>query len=164
LIPFSGSRHTQRTAISLAAGATMFWWEVLAPGRLAAGERFGFERLRVESSVRVAGRLAFKEDFLLRPAERSLNSTARMGEYSHMASFYAFQEGRTAAEWRRLEDQLNRTVCGGLWGASTLASNGVIVRGLNTTEREFPVAVVKYWNVARRFLTGQDAAPPRKVY
>ena len=30
-------------------GASLFWWEILAPGRQAAGERFAFERLRMES-------------------------------------------------------------------------------------------------------------------
>ena len=51
VIPFAGSRHVQRTEILLGRGAALFWWEVLAPGRLAAGERFAFERLSVQTEV-----------------------------------------------------------------------------------------------------------------
>jgi hypothetical protein len=37
VIPFAGARFSQRTTIRLAAGAGLFWWEVLAPGREAHG-------------------------------------------------------------------------------------------------------------------------------
>src|SRR5271169_6105338 len=47
LIPYAGSRHIQRTKIRLDAGASLFWWEVLAPGRQASGESFAFERLQI---------------------------------------------------------------------------------------------------------------------
>ena len=52
VIPYAGSRHSQRTEFRLASGASLFWWEVLAPGRQAAGERFVFERLCVENEMR----------------------------------------------------------------------------------------------------------------
>ena len=108
LIPYAGSRHTQRTEIRLAPGAALFWWETLAPGRQASGESFAFERLRIESEVRTAqaarccGRI-----FLLEPAKRPLAVTARMREYSYVASLYVCQDGRPAAFWRALEDVLN---------------------------------------------------------
>ena len=35
VIPFAGARFAQRTLIRLAAGAGLFWWEILAPGREA---------------------------------------------------------------------------------------------------------------------------------
>jgi len=55
VIPYGKSRHVQRTEIHLGRGSTLFWWEMLAPGRLAAGERFAFERLRVQTKcTRVA--------------------------------------------------------------------------------------------------------------
>ena len=56
VIPFAGSRHATRTCIRLAREAALVWWEVLAPGRQAAGERFAFERLQVETEVRAVGR------------------------------------------------------------------------------------------------------------
>jgi urease accessory protein len=170
LIPYAGSRHIQRTRIRLAAGAALFWWETLAPGRQAAGESFAFERLQIESEVRTGERLLLKEAFLLEPAKRPLAVTARMREYSYIASLYVCQDGRPAAFWRALEDVLNaaaqqRTRPGqAMWGASTLVADGVMVRGLSASNRFIPAALTDFWRLARRAVTGEDPIPPRKIY
>jgi urease accessory protein len=169
VIPYAGSRHTQRTEVKLASGAALFWWEALAPGRQAAGETFAFERLCVESEVRAGTRPMVRERFLLEPAARPLGVTARMQEYLHVASFYACQEGRPPAFWRVLENRLNelakeRTHSGEVvWGASTLASDGVIVRGLSVSSRWIHPALIEFWRQARLAVTGQEAIPPRKI-
>lgn len=170
VIPYAGSRHAQRTEIRLGKGSTLFWWEVLAPGRLAAGERFAFERLRIETKVYTGSRPVLREDFLLEPQQRALSSTVRMFEYSHTASLCAIQEGRPAAFWRALEDRLNaiardRTRHGqAVWGASTLASDGVIVRGLSMSGCFIHETLVEFWRAARLAVIGADATPPRKIY
>jgi urease accessory protein len=170
VIPYAGSRHLQRTEIRLGRGSTLFWWEVLAPGRLAAGERFAFERLRVQTEVYSGQRPILREDFLLEPAGKDLAATARMFEYSHTVSLCAAQEGRPAAFWRVLEDRLNgiagaRTRPGqALWGASALVSDGVVVRGLSVSGRFIHEPLIEFWRTARLAITGQDAVPPRKVY
>jgi urease accessory protein len=178
LIPYAGSRHTQRTKIRLDAGAALFWWETLAPGRQASGESFAFERLliesevrlRIESDVRTSNRLLLREDFLLEPALRPLAVTARMREYSYVSSLYVCQDGRPASFWRALEDGLNeaatqRTRRGeSMWGASTLVSDGVMVRGLSASNRFIRAALNDFWRLARRAVTGDDPIPPRKIY
>ncbi len=170
LIPYAGSRHTQRTRVRLAAGAALFWWETLAPGRQASGESFAFERLRIESEVRTRSRPLLRESFLLEPAKRPLAVTARMREYSYIASLYVCQDGRPAAFWRALEDVLNAAAVAQtrlgetMWGASTLASDGVMVRGLSTSNRFIPGALTNFWCLARRAVTGEDPIPPRKIY
>jgi len=170
VIPYAGSRHLQRTDIRLARGATLFWWEILAPGRQAAGERFAFERLRIESDVRACGRPLLRESFLLEPRERPLDVTARMQEYSHLVSFCACQAGRPVGFWRALEDKLNEVAISRtrpretLWAASTLASDGVVVRGLHVTNRSVHATLIEFWSLARLLMTGQEAVPPRKVY
>ncbi len=175
LIPFAASRHVQRTSITLDRGATLCWWETLAPGRQARGERFAFERLRIESDIHAAGgqhaggRPVVRERFLLEPAVRPLSSTARMGEYTHLATFYALHPGAAPEFWRALEDKLNdaamrRTEPGrAVWGATTLIAEGVLVRGLAASHRDIPAALAEFWSIARRFITGEDAVPPRKV-
>jgi urease accessory protein UreH len=97
VIPYAGSRHVQRTEIRLGRGSTLFWWEALAPGRLAAGERFAFESLRIQTEVHAGPRPVLREDYLLEARHKDLSAMARMAEYSHAASFCAVQEGRPAA-------------------------------------------------------------------
>ncbi len=108
--------------------------------------------------------------FLLEPAKRPLAVTARMREYSYVASLYVCQDGRPAAFWRALEDVLNAAAAAQtrlgetMWGASTLASDGVMVRGLSTSNRFIPGALTNFWRLARRAVTGEDPIPPRKIY
>ena len=160
----------QRTEIRLGRGSTLFWWEVLAPGRLAAGERFAFERLQVQTEVYAGSRPVLREDYLLEPKQKDLSATARMFEYSHTASLCAVQEGRPPAFWRALEDRLNeiareRTRLGqAVWGASMLASDGVIVRGLSMSGCFLHETLIEFWRTARLAITGEDAVPPRKIY
>ena len=170
VIPYAGSRHMQRTEIRLGRGSTLFWWEVLAPGRLAAGERFAFERLGVQTEVYVGPKPVFREDYLLEPKRKDLSATARMFEYSYAASLCAVQEGRPAAFWRTLEERWNeiardRTRLGqAVWGASMLASEGVIVRGLSMSGCQIHETLIEFWRTARLAATGTDAVPPRKIY
>ena len=170
VIPYAGSRHVQRTEIRLGRGSTLFWWEILAPGRLAAGERFAFERLRVQTEVYAGSQPVLREDYLLEPKQKQLSAMARMFEYSHTASLCAVQEGRPPAFWRSLEDRLNeiaqaRTKHGtAVWGASMLASDGVVVRGLSMSACFIHETLIEFWRTARVSITGQDAVPPRKIY
>ena len=170
VIPYAGSRHRLHTDIRLGAGATMFWWDVLAPGRLAAGERFAFERLHVQTEARAGTRPILRENFLLEPARKHLPATARMFEYSHLASFCALSEGRPPELWRKLEEQLNQLArdltrpSEALWGASALASDGVVVRGLAASGRFIYDALIRFWMAARLEITGEPAVPPRKTY
>ena len=170
VIPYAGSRHLQRTEFRLGSGSTLFWWEVFAPGRLAAGERFAFEQLRVQTEVYAGSRLVLRENYLLEPGKKDLAAMARMLEYSHTASLCVIQEGRPQTFWRALEDQLNevarqRTRHGqAVWGASTLASDGVIVRGVSTSGCFIHETLIEFWSAARVAVTGVDAVPPRKIY
>ena len=170
VIPYAGSRHRQRTEIRLGGGATLFWWDVLAPGRLAAGERFAFDRLAVQTVIHTGPRPVLREDYVLEPAKRPLDAPVRMLGYSHMASFCAVQEGRPWAFWKSLEAQLNdiarrRTSPGRtIWGASTLASDGMVVRGLAASGRFIYEPLVEFWTAARLAMTGTASVPPRKIY
>jgi urease accessory protein len=170
LIPFAGARHSQRTVINLEKNATLFWWEVLAPGRQAMGETFAFESVRIETQIRSAMRPLLLESFLLEPSVRPLSSASRMGDYTHMASFYACQAGLPSNKWHDLEAKLNQFAGAEsrpgvtLWGASTLASDGVAIRGLSVSAQTLPASLAGFWRIARLFLTGEEPVAPRKTY
>jgi urease accessory protein len=169
MIPFAGSRHKQRTTITLGDGATLFWWEVLAPGRQAMGETFAFERLQVSARVVSTAGPVLIEDFVLEPKTRALDAATRLGRHTHVATLYAFQPGRPSADFLELETQLNAaaqtesTRAGIRWGASALARDGVVVRGLSDSGLHLPATLLRFWNIARRFLVGVESEPPRKL-
>jgi urease accessory protein len=170
LIPFAGSRHRQRTSVSMADRATLLWWEMLAPGRQAMGETFAFDSLGIQTEVRSPTRPLLIEKMVLEPAMRSLQSLARLGPYSHAANFYAFAVGLPHAKWEELEARI-RELCGALstpgvmiWGSSTLAADGLAVRGLSLSARELAPTLAAIWKISKRFLTGEDPVLPRKVW
>jgi urease accessory protein len=170
IIPFAGSRHRQSTSIALAEGAILMWWDILAPGRQAMGETFAYERLRIRTEVRSPNRPLLLENLVLEPGIRPLTSMARMGCYTHRANFYACNVGLPSQKWRELEGNL-ADICSErsrpgvtIWGATTLVADGVAVQGLSVSGRELPATLTACWKLARRFLTGTEAVPPRKVY
>ena len=169
LIPFAGSAYRQRTAIRLEPGATLFAWEIVAPGRQEMGERFRFETLRLSTRIESPLGPLLLEDFVLQPGGKPLVSSARLGDYTHLATFYAVQVGRAASDLRELEQRLLENAvheshpgCT-IWGTSALVSDGVIVKGLSTTAQHLPAALVRFWAMAKRFLTGEPAVSPRKL-
>ena len=170
VIPYAGSRHVQRTAVRLGLSAAYFGWDVMAPGRMAAGERFAFERLRVQTEISAGGRPIVREDYSLEPARMNLAAVPRMAEFSHTASFCAIQQGRPPSFWRELESRLNglaqqRERPGhSVWGASMLASDGVVVRGLSMSGCYIQETLVEFWKAARLAVTGVAVDPPRKIY
>ena len=170
LIPYAESRHRQYTFVSLAKGATLFSWDILAPGRQAMRETFAFGSLRIQTELRSDARPLLIEKLVLEPVKRPLESAARMGPYTHIANFYACGVGLPSSKWRELELKLNE-FCSAksrpgviIWGASTLVADGIAVRGLSLSARELPATLAALWSIAKRFLTGQDAILPRKVY
>jgi urease accessory protein len=170
VIPYAGSRHCLSTEIYMRTGATLFWWDVLAPGRLAAGERFRFDRLDVHNEIRVLGRPVLREDYRLEPTRWDLSATARMQQYAYLATLYAVQEGRPAEFWRGLADDLNELTREfsrpgeGIWSTGTLVSHGILVRGLTVSGRFTHKPLLEFWRAAKRAITGREAVPPRKIY
>lgn len=51
VIPFAGSSYRQQTIARVDASATLVAWEAFAAGRVAAGERFAFERLSSRTRI-----------------------------------------------------------------------------------------------------------------
>jgi hypothetical protein len=78
--------------------------------------------------------------------------------------------GLPSSRWRELEFKMN-DFCSAqsrpgviIWGASTLVADGLAVRGLSLSARELPATLAAIWTIAKRFLTGEDAILPRKIY
>ncbi|HTW22132.1 MAG TPA: urease accessory protein UreD [Candidatus Baltobacteraceae bacterium] len=170
IIPYAGARFAQRTRIELAAGAGLFWWEVIAPGREARGEVFAYERIEMRTEVMAGGRLIAAENIRLDPRGSALRSIARLGEYRYWATFYICRVGLDLAAWLATEEHLRKAARDlkrpgeTLWGVSTLLADGLVVRGLAVRGRDVLAGLHALWNTAKLRLYGRVAVPPRKVH
>ncbi|HWA85954.1 MAG TPA: urease accessory protein UreD [Opitutus sp.] len=63
LVPHRGCRYRQSTRVDAEAGAELIFCDLLTPGRVAHGEAWEWERLRLETEVRVGGELVLRERF-----------------------------------------------------------------------------------------------------
>lgn len=170
IIPFAGSRFAQRTRIDLAAGAGLFWWEVIAPGREASGEVFAYESIEMQTDVTAKGCLIAAENIRLDPRGSALRSIARLGEYRYWATFYICRVGLDSAALLAAEEHLREAARElnrpgeALWGISTLLADGLVVRGLAVRGRDALGGLHALWNAAKLRLYGRAAVPPRKVH
>ena len=169
VIPFAGARFSQRTAIQLAAGAGLFWWEILAPGREARGEIFEYESVELKTDLSAGGRPIAVERVRLEPRNRRLSSLARLGAYRTWATFYICRVGVEAAEWLEIERELREILEllnrreDALWGVSTLTAYGVMVRCVAKRGRDVLPGLQDVWRAAKWRLYGREAVMPRKV-
>lgn len=89
LIPQRGAHLRQRTSIALEAGAGLLSIETIAPGRVAAGEAFAFERLEWTTELRWDGGLIAQERAVLTPDQPALRSLRRHFPAAYLANIFA---------------------------------------------------------------------------
>jgi urease accessory protein len=168
LIPYAGARFRQRTSIRMAAGAGLFWWEIVAPGREARNEIFEYESLEFKTNIWAMERSVLTERVLVEPGSRKITSPARLGDFRTWASFYICQVGLNAAAWIAAEQELRPILQQlsqhrALWSISTLPAHGLVVRCLAVDGRDVASGLHRVWHAAKMHLHGQPAVAPRKV-
>jgi urease accessory protein len=132
-IPQSGARYRQRTRIEVEEGGELLFFEMVAPGRVAAGETFGYECLQWEMDLEYAGQLVVRERAALRPADKeSLYSLTALFPAAYYASCFAVGPRFVASEecWEKvaaLDSPQARLGC------SRLAAGGGVVKILAGT-------------------------------
>jgi urease accessory protein len=169
LIPFAGSRFEQTTRVELARGASLIWWDMIAPGRDASGELFGYESLSSTFEVCAGGEPVATERWCMEPRTRPPDSIARLGPYRYFASCYVCRAGERAAYWRTLENDLQivaeaRTTADVSWGITSLRKHGLLIRGVAMNGRPLSDGLVEFWRAAKWYLCGRAATLPRKVH
>lgn len=170
LIPFAGSRYQQHTHIELAEGAGLFWWEIVAPGRVAHGECFAYEMLYLTSHIQARARPIVIERLKLEPHCQTLASPARLGPYSYFCSFYICRVGVATSQWSSLEKRLQELAQDlthpgeSYWGVSTLVAHGLMIRALGQHGHILSSGLLTFWQVAKQALYGRAALLPRKIY
>ncbi|MCX6017761.1 MAG: urease accessory protein UreD [Chloroflexi bacterium] len=167
IIPFRNANVRQSTHIELAEDAGVLWWDMVAPGREAMGERFDYDMLELEMRIDACGLPIAMEHVRLCPDLQALDAPVRMGGYGHYATFYACRVGADiVALEAALLDCAQRAMQAGevLWGASALSAHGVAVRGLARTSRALQAGLNEFWATAKTVLYRRAAIMPRKIY
>jgi len=126
LVPHRGSGYHQSTLVDVDRDGALFFVDQLMPGRVGHGEMWTWERLCVELTVRVAGKLVLRERL-----DQSGNDLRAVAEFAGSGASACFANAiliaPAAAEsgdaaWRSQLSALHRD---GLWlGVSALRAGG----------------------------------------
>ena len=167
-IPFAGSRFHQSTNVFLSPNAGFIGWEMIAAGRIASGEEFAFDLFHSECSIRSETRPLALERYSLIPATRDLRSVARWGRFRYTATMYVCHTGVAQSRWSEVESSLNEIAFphsshAARWGASTLVSGGLVIRGMGLEAHHITDGLHMFWNLAKQQLWGEPALPPRRI-
>jgi urease accessory protein len=154
VIPYAGSAFRQESASYLSEGTTLLAWDAFGAGRLACGERFGFDRLSGRTRVSWGGVPELVEGFNLSGGEEPF------GGYPYLGTVYASAPRGTLRELAELHAALGGSP-GILASARAPTPNLCVARVLADG------APALYWalNVTRaaaRCFLGL-ARPPREV-
>jgi urease accessory protein len=124
LVPHRGCRYRQVTRIEVAPGGELFFADQLMPGRLAHGEAWEWERLCLETEVRLGGELILRERLDQTGAElRALAELAGSGPEACLGNVVLVAaESADDTGWRNAVAALHGD---GLWvGISRLRKGG----------------------------------------
>jgi len=150
VIPFQGSRFYQEVTFQVHEEATLLFWEILLPGRVAMGESFAYELYASKvTALDQRQRLLLLDTLLLQPRLRPLKRKGLLGDKEVLGSFYILTRKPKARELAgRLHEVLQEE--GNLGGASELPTGaGVVARVLGPDSRSVSRTLERAWQAAR---------------
>nr|WP_228553873.1 urease accessory protein UreD [Catenulispora pinisilvae] len=163
VIPFGGSRFYQHTVITADPSATVLAGETVLAGRLARGERHGYDAFASDFELRRPdGELLALDTVRLEPGGLGVTGPAVLGGHDVMATLFVVTAGADAAV---VADTLHDAVAdaGVRYGVSILPGDcGAWVRILGDLSPAVNEAMRRAWDAVRRLLIGVPAPDLRK--
>jgi urease accessory protein len=160
LIPCARALYVQEITIQVESGGVCLVGEVLAPGRVAHGERFVYHLVRARVEGWVDDHLALFEQMILQPEQGSYEGLGVLDWKSYVATLYVLTS-QVLDPWipgwnRRMTEQYGECV-----GITALAHGGLVVRLLGQTGQE----VLRRLHAVHRLIREEGLGlPPMCVY
>ncbi|PAW55765.1 urease accessory protein [Pseudomonas moraviensis] len=154
-IVYSAAQAELTTSIELEGDARLFYWDVVALGRPASGERFDLGHFQAHLDIRRDGRLLWHERQRITGGDGLLDSPIGLDGHPVFATLLV--TGEIDAELLERCRSLGHAVRGdltqlpGLLVARCLASEALLARAW----------LIDLWRLLRPALLGREAQPPR---
>lgn len=160
VMPFAGARYLQEMTMQVDPGGVCLVSEVLAPGRLARGERFAYDLVRSRTEAWMGAQPALFEQMILEPTQRAYTGMGALDGKGYLATLYVLTSqplGAWIPAWnRRLATPYVDCV-----GITELAYGGLLVRLLGHTGQE----VLRRLDAVHRLIREEGLGlPPQRVY
>lgn len=163
-ILFDGADASQDMQIDLDAKATLFGWDIVQLGRIAAGEQWLRGRWRQRLSLRRDGRERWREVAELMAIDPLRDSQLGLAGHPVMATAWAAAPELPGQQAELIEALRERAAafalpCGISW--LTAPTELLLIRALAPTGELVRALLEALWDVLRPTLIGRDAHRPR---
>lgn len=131
VVPHENSKFKNHTVINMDDDCDLILSEIITCGRKLCGEVFRFSYFHNMTAVYHQDRLIFKDNIMLEPEVKPLNTIIQLESYTHQATFIfiSTKEYSSALFIQHIHDILSSEM-DIIFGISELAENGFIVRVL----------------------------------
>lgn len=164
-IPFAGSRFRQAIHVRLAPGATVVWWDAMASGRIARGERWAFASLENDLTITTASGGSVKEHFRL-DHDGGFHPAGITRTWDYVGSLYIVSDAMNTDVWKTLEARLGDILDAEpgrlLGGVSTPSAPGLVVKLVTRSAPVLTAALERLWTAVRLTLWGLSPVVLRK--
>lgn len=132
LIPHTDSRYHQRIHAEVQSTGVLVIGETVAAGRLAHGEAFSFEAVRLDTTISVNATVRARDVLRLEPQSVPPNRPGIFGQHRYLSTFTAIAPAADLNQLTASLDEELRTLTGVTGAASTLPDDsGSLVRFLS---------------------------------
>jgi urease accessory protein len=158
-IVFSGARAELATHIDLADDARLFYWDMVALGRPAAGERFAEGHFQAQLDIRRNGALLWHERQRIEGSDGLLDSPIGLAGQPAFATLIA--TGTIDPELLERCRELPCAASGQVRGDLTQLPGLLLARCLAAEALHARAWLIDLWRLLRPALLGREAKPPR---
>jgi urease accessory protein len=163
VIPHRDSHLQQSLRVQMGRGSRAIFWEALAAGRVAHGERWNFRQVDSHTEISLCGRTIFLNRLKIRPSELDPQRLGFTEEFNYLATLVIVAD--ESHSWKDTVTALHAElenmpqVYG---GASALATDGCIVKLLARSASDLSRAQARLWALARQTVLKAPACDLRK--
>ncbi|WP_132445768.1 urease accessory protein UreD [Pseudomonas aeruginosa] len=155
-IVFAGAQAELETRIQLRGDARLFYWDMVALGRPASGERFASGHFVAALDIRRDDRLLWHERQRIDGGDRLLDSPIGLAGHPVLATLVASGEIDTD-----LLQRCRALPCAGRGNLSQLPGGLLVARCLADEALHARAWLIELWRLLRPALLGREAVPPR---
>jgi urease accessory protein len=163
VIPHQDSRFHQSLRVEMGRGSRAMFWDALAAGRVARGERWNFHEFDSRTAISLRGRPVFLNRTRIRPADLDPTRLGLTEGFNYLATLaiVADEFDRWKETVAAMDAEL-RSMPHVYGGASVLASAGCVVKLLARSAADLLHAQTTLWGRARQIVFGSAAVNLRK--
>lgn len=163
VIPYRDSKFRQSLRVEMGRASRAIFWDALAAGRVAHGERWNFHEVDSHTEIFLRGRAVFLNRTRIRPAGIDPERLGFAEGFNYLATLVIVADELEG--WKETVAAMNaelRSMPQVYGGGSALASGGCVVKLLARSASDLMGAQAALWGRARQIVLGSPAIDLRK--